>query len=146
MLALSLIGESSFSVLGRKYAGRFHPFALFGATIAGGFAVLTALAWWQGALPIPGLFARLGWDSVLALLWLGPVGTTASYIFWMTALERAPVASVAITLLVQPVFGALWGAIFLGETFSAAKGAGAAFILSGLLVQALPRRRPRSSP
>ena len=82
---------------------------------------------------------RITWTSGLALLWLGPFGTTLSYVFWMSALSKAPVASVALTLLVQPLFGALWGTLFLAEPFPLAKQLGGGLILAGLLLTAWQR-------
>ena len=46
LLLLSLVGESSFSVLGRGYAQRFAAFPLFGGTMVAGIFTLTAIALW----------------------------------------------------------------------------------------------------
>lgn len=139
LLILSLFGESSFSILGRAYARRVAPFALFGGTLVLGMFGLSLVALWKGVVPVPHFFERLSWSSGLALLWLGPLGTTLSYIYWMTALARAPVASVALTLLVQPVFGAMWGVVFLHEELTPAKLSGGALILAALLLATLWR-------
>ena len=88
---------------------------------------------------ISGLSA-LGWKSILALMWLGPLGTALSYLFWMLVMRRAPVASLALTLFVQPVFGSVWGYVFLGERLSQVQAAGAVLIIGAMLAQTLVER------
>jgi drug/metabolite transporter (DMT)-like permease len=133
LLLLSLMGEAAFSVLGRKLVGRrLSPPALFGATLATGVLLLSVIA-------LPGWgwpdVHHLSWRSALGLLWLGPLGTTFSYFLWMLALVRAPVASVAITLFIQPLMGAAWGYLFLGDRMSGYQLLGAALILAAVFGQ-----------
>ena len=57
-----------------------------------------------------------------------------------------PVKAITVTLLV-PIFGMLWGMIFLGEPLTAGRVAGCAIILAGcsliLGLVRLPLRQPQ---
>jgi drug/metabolite transporter (DMT)-like permease len=74
--------------------------------------------------------------SALALLWLGPLGTTAAYLFWIYVLARASVSSMTLTLFVQPVMGAFFGYLFLKEQLTALQLSGGALILAAAFGQA----------
>lgn len=134
LLLVSLVGEATFSVAGRKLIFEHAPVSIFGTALAVGVAFLT-LATPYFAEGLSGAFAGASWKSFLALLWLGPLGTTAAYLFWILALSEAPVASVALTLFIQPVFGALWGNIFLGERLGGIQISGAILILGAVFLQ-----------
>lgn len=82
----------------------------------------------------------------LALLGLAFVSTTVAFIFYYRLIaDVGPVKASTVTLLV-PVFGMLWGVLFLGEPLTAGRVAGCAIILSGcalvLGLARLPARLP----
>ena len=84
-----------------------------------------ALAWW-------------------ALAGLAIVSTTVAFIFYYRLIaDVGPVKAITVTLLV-PVFGMIWGVIFLGEPVTPGRLAGCAIILFGcaliLGLVPLPRR------
>ena len=90
-------------------------------------AAAPALAWW-------------------ALAGLAIVSTTVAFIFYYRLIaDIGPVKASTVTLLV-PVFGMIWGVIFLGEPLTAGRVAGCAIILSGcaliLGLVRLPVRHP----
>jgi drug/metabolite transporter (DMT)-like permease len=67
----------------------------------------------------------------LAVLGLALVSTTVAFIFYYRLIaDVGPVKAITVTLLV-PVFGMLWGVIFLGEPLTAGRIAGCAIILAG---------------
>ena len=72
--------------------------------------------------------APLVWAATLALA----VFSTAIAFIWYYRLiaDVGPVKSITVTLLV-PIFGMLWGAIFLGEHVTPGRIAGCAIILAG---------------
>ena len=70
---------------------------LFTAALAAGFLVLTVyVATSPAGLPRAWPGSPLAW---LALLWLGPLGTTFTYVYWTVALTRASVAAVSLTAM-----------------------------------------------
>jgi drug/metabolite transporter (DMT)-like permease len=67
----------------------------------------------------------------LAMLGLALVSTTVAFIFYYRLIaDVGPVKAITVTLLV-PVFGMVWGVIFLGEPLTPGRLAGCAVILSG---------------
>jgi drug/metabolite transporter (DMT)-like permease len=142
LILLSLAGEACYSIAGRKLLMRHPPKAIFGSALLIGVLGLTVVL----MIKEPGVFSRFtGWGPKvgLAILFLGPLGTSLTYIYWMFALNEASVASVALTLFVQPVFGSIWGAFFLNERLSLIQWAGAALIAAAVI---LAMRAPTYSP
>ena len=135
IILLSLSGEAAYSVIGRKLIGRYQPIPIFGTALLVGVIGLTIATTVMGGGFAVNSMSQLTWKSALALLWLGPFGTAASYIYWMMALVNAPVATVALTLFIQPVFGSLWGYSFLGEHLTLLQGFGGVLILLAVLGQ-----------
>lgn len=88
----------------------------------------------------------MAWLAVLAL---AVVSTTIAYILYYRLIaDVGPVKAITVTLLV-PIFGMLWGVLFLDEPLTPGRIAGCAIILAGcsliLGLVSLPRlRRPAS--
>jgi len=83
-----------------------------------------------------------------AMLGLAIVSTTVAFIFYYRLIaDVGPVKAITVTLLV-PVFGMIWGILFLGEPLTPGRIAGCAIILAGcaliLGLVRLPLRRPAS--
>ena len=92
-----------------------------------------------GAIPL------MAW---LAMLGLAIVSTTVAFIFYYRLIaDVGPVKAITVTLLV-PIFGMVWGVLFLGEPVTPGRLAGCAIILAGcsliLGLVRLPLRRPAS--
>lgn len=132
LMIMALWGESIFSVLGRLLTQRYEPVALYGTAIFIGALALILFGAFQGELPD---LSKGSVRSMGAVLYLGPIGTTLSYVFWMKLIRHAPVASLVITLFVQPVFGSLWGVLFLKEHFNLHQTIGALLILVAIVFQ-----------
>jgi drug/metabolite transporter (DMT)-like permease len=97
-----------------------------------GFSILSLVVYFAAGLPD---LSKLSGPGMLATLWLGPLGTTATYLYWMYALKEAPVATVALTLFVQPVVGSLLGTVLLGEKLTAIQALGGAIIVLAVFAQ-----------
>jgi drug/metabolite transporter (DMT)-like permease len=69
---------------------------------------------------------------VVAGLYLAIVITGLGYLVWNWALERVSAARAAIYLNVQPLVGALLGAVWLGELLTVFTVTGGALIVLGL--------------
>lgn len=134
LMLLSLVGESSYVVFGRILTKKHEPVSLFGTAILWGVLCLLIYGWGMGDLPDLTHFTA---KSALAILYLGPIGTTASYIFWMVLIKEAPVASLALTLFIQPVFGSLWGVLWRQESFDWIQRFGALMILAAIGYQSV---------
>ncbi len=135
LMTMALWGESIYSVIGKLLGRKYEAIPIFGTGITVGVTFLLIYGLFSHSIPNLTHFSSA--KSILAICWLGPIGTTLSYIIWMKLLRVTPVASVAITLFVQPVFGSLWGALFAGESFTLKQTCGAALILGGMLFQSV---------
>jgi drug/metabolite transporter (DMT)-like permease len=97
------------------------------------------------AFPAPALPAQ---NVLLAVLGLGILSTGIAYlIYFRLVTEVGPASALTVTFLI-PVFGVLWGVLFLGETVGWNTFAGAAVVLAGTALVAgvrLPRTMSRSA-
>ena len=98
--------------------------------------------------PVTRDFAAIPAMAWLAMLGLALVSTTVAFIFYYRLIaDVGPVKAITVTLLV-PIFGMLWGVVFLGEPLTAGRLAGCAIILAGcsliLGLVRLPYRRAAS--
>ena len=79
----------------------------------------------------------------LAVLGLALVSTTIAFILYYRLIaDVGPVKAITVTLLV-PVFGMLWGVLFLGEPLTAGRIAGCGIILAGCALILGLARLPR---
>jgi drug/metabolite transporter (DMT)-like permease len=99
---------------------------------AGSLVASVGLLAVPAALLLPPKMPSLGaWSSTIALAVLC---TGIAYILYFRLLERVgATGAVAVTYLI-PLFGMIWGGIFLGERLTFAMAAGSALILLGVSV------------
>ena len=117
---------------------------------AAGTLVMAAVAL-AGVVPFappPHPLASVPPMAWIAMLGLALVSTTVAFIFYYRLIaDVGPVKAITVTLLV-PVFGMIWGVVFLGEPVTAGRLAGCAIILAGcsliLGLVRFPVRRPAS--
>jgi drug/metabolite transporter (DMT)-like permease len=152
IMLISLLGEAYYSVGGSKLLdsrSKNSPFSVYALAIISGVVLLTiSVAIFTGEGPLALIqvaFHKMTWHSGLAIAWLGPLGTSASYLYWMYALKEAPVASIALTLFVQPVFGSFWGYLFLGERLTGSQAFGGVLIIMAVFAQTLGSIRRTSN-
>jgi drug/metabolite transporter (DMT)-like permease len=132
LILISLCGEAVFSVAGKKLVPKYRPGSIFGMALGLGVIFLTIYLIAQGELPNLGRLSKNEWG---AILWLGPIATAAGYLYWMWALQFVSVATLAITLFIQPVAGAIFGSYLLGERFSTEQWMGGLLILVSVFAQ-----------
>lgn len=122
--------------------------ATVGAPAATG-AVLVAA--WAGSLPLWALTGAtlptaLHLVAALSAGYLAVVCTGAAYIVWMYAVDRLPVAQVAIFLYLQPVFGAALSFWLAGRGPDAGFYLGAALVLGGVVLGEWGPTKERLAP
>lgn len=82
-------------------------------------------------------------DGLALALFLGVVPTAAAYLLFARGLKTLSAAETATLTLAEPLTATLLGVVVLSEQLNAPAAVGAALILSGLLVLAVPEvRRP----
>jgi len=95
-----------------------------GTQLVAGFLLIPLIPLWPPSAALTPLVAT----SILAL---GLVcGAIAYLLYFRLIADIGPTGALTVTYLI-PVFGVLWGAIFLGETVSASMLAGAGLVLLG---------------
>lgn len=98
-----------------------------GTQLAGGVLLLPLVA----ALPPPEPVTAIVAASVLIL---GLVcGAVAYLLYFRLIADIGPTRALTVTYLI-PIFGVLWGALFLGEALSIAMVAGAALVILGTIL------------
>lgn len=96
--------------------------------------------------PLDRDLSAVPWTAWLALLGLAIVSTTVAFIYYYRLIaDIGPVKASTVTLLV-PVFGMIWGVLFLGEPLTPGRVTGCAIILLGcsliLGILRVPGRQP----
>lgn len=142
-VALALVsgaGYATYTVLSKGLLDRGErPEGIMAAGF-GGAAVLLVPAL---------LVAGPGWlgaaDGVALALYLGAVPTALAYVLFARGLKRLSSGETTTIVLAEPLTAAALGVVALGEDPSVAAGVGAALVLAGLVVLALPERRRRTS-
>jgi O-acetylserine/cysteine efflux transporter len=84
--------------------------------------------------------------TVTALAFTVVFSTWVGFSIWSKLLASYPAGTAAPFALLVPVFGALSGYLFLGETFSAQRGVGAFMIFAGLAIILLPFEKLLARP
>jgi drug/metabolite transporter (DMT)-like permease len=131
--------------LARRLTATYAPLALFGTALFLGVMSLSLIcSVWAGAFFFPE-WHHFTWKSLVALLWLGPIGTAGAYLYFMFLLVELPVMSVTLFLFLQPLAGAVWGYVFLGDRLSVTQIFGGALILLAVFLPALGRLKNRSA-
>ncbi len=125
-------------------AGAFAVYAVIGRKAAetdllalNAGALLVGLV---GILPFAAREQRPAWDAVadrsdlLALVTLGALVTTGSYVCWSYGLRHLQVTEASVLSAGEPVFGLLFAWVLLREAISWQEGVGVAVIFGGCLL------------
>ena len=112
-------------------------------------SIMAALFTGGALLLAPALLVLpVGWlatpRGAVAALWLGTVPTALAYLLFGRGLRGVSAAEASTLTLAEPLTAAALGVLALGEAPAATSLAGAALLLTGLVV--LGVRRPRSRP
>ena len=138
VLVLAGVAYATYSLLGRRVLERHAPLGVTTRSLVWGAAALLPVAgaeWASGARPV--------WtaSAVAGTLYLAVVITALGYVAWNWALARVPAPRAAIFLNIQPIVGALLGAVLLGEPLTPFTILGGALVVTGLAVAFGPGAR-----
>jgi drug/metabolite transporter (DMT)-like permease len=111
LILAGLAFESAFTVLGTRLTRRYDPLTVLTVSLSG-----SCVLW----LPVIGLSLSSGvrppsTAASLGVLYLALVTSVGCYLVWFSVLRRAGAAFGALSLLAQPVVGALLGIVLLGD-------------------------------
>ncbi len=96
--------------------------------------------WLEGPELMMHSLSNMGYQSMLAILYLAAIATLFGYSSWAYLLKHYPVSEVAPLTLLVPVVGLITAWILLGETLTAWQGVGIVLVMAGLLVNSFGHR------
>lgn len=123
-----------------EYVGRIRP------TVLNFLQMATAAVLSVAGLAITGgfSFAASG-KSILAVLYLGVVSTTITYLLQTVSQKYVDETKSAIILSMEAVFGTVFSVIILHETITVRMILGSILILSAVLISEIPWRRAKQT-
>lgn len=96
---------------------------------------LMGLSGWAGEWEkIPTLLMDISWMGWMMVLYSALLSGLLGYTLWGMLLRRYPTNQVVTFSLLVPIFGIMWGMIFLDETLSANAFLGGILVLLGLVL------------
>ena len=137
LLVLSGVAYASYSLLGRTVLSETNAAAITTRSIIWGAVVMAPLAgleWAAGARP------SLTPSAIVGTLYLALVISAGAYLVWNWALARVEASRAAPFLTIQPVVGALLGAVVLGEPVTRFTAMGGGLVVLGLWMTVTGRR------
>ncbi len=138
-VVLASLAYATGSTFARRAQRDTPPLVLATGQVAWGLAMVLALGFVvDGGITLP---ATPG--AVLAVGWLGAVGTGFAYVVFFRLLAGWGPTRASLVTYLLPVVAVVLGVVVLGETVDATFAAGAALIVAGIWVV---NRRPGSPP
>ena len=118
-----------YSIWSRTYIQRYGALPYTVVAMAAGAVCLLFLAWTSGGL---GAVKRFGTPEWSAIAFLGVLGSAATFYLWSFALEHTTPTRVAISVTVNPIAAAAFGAVLLNEPIGWNFVIGFAAVISGI--------------
>jgi drug/metabolite transporter (DMT)-like permease len=133
LILAGLAFEAAFTVFGTRLTQRYDPLTVLTLSVSGSCLVwLPLMAGYamRGGLSMPSPQAGAG------VVYLGLVNTVVCYLVWFSVLRRAGAALGALSLLAQPLVGAVLGIVVLGDELTGSTLLGGACVLACLVLAA----------
>ena len=135
LVLLSVTGSAAFIVAQPSLLAGRDPAAVTAVQLgAGGMAALPLAIVFEGAPPAP-----VALEPVVAVLLLALTGTLLAFWLFAWAQARVPAALAGAFVNLEPLVGALTGAVVFQDAFGVAQVVGGVAILAGIALGALPR-------
>jgi probable blue pigment (indigoidine) exporter len=114
-------------VLSRKWQPTVGPLSFTAWQLTAGGVILLPIALLvEPRLPV------LSSINIAGLLWLGLIGSAASYWLWFRGIARLDPASVSMLVMMSPVSAVLLGWLWLGQSLTPIQAAGALIVLASV--------------
>jgi drug/metabolite transporter (DMT)-like permease len=131
LLALSVLCEASYAVIGKKLTENMPPKRIAALINAWGFILALPLGLWA-AWHFD--FSAVSMPIWLLLVFYGLAASAWTVWLWMTGLKKIPASQAGVFTVVLPISAALTGVIFLGEKVSLVQAVAFAIALLGVLI------------
>jgi drug/metabolite transporter (DMT)-like permease len=131
IVLLGAIALALFTVMGKRFAGRYDGLTVNTIAYVGGGLLLTPFAWWEGA--------RFSFRSVSPQAWWGlfymaAFSSVIAYMIFYYALKHASASRVSVFSYLQPLLATLMAIPILREQVSGTLLIGGSLALAGVYV------------
>ncbi len=113
----------------KKRGGKLAPFALSAASQLSAAVLLMPIAFYTGSIP-----EQISASWLVPLLVLSLVCSALAYVLYYGLVKSVGPAKALMVTFLMPVFGMIWGAVFLGETISVAMVVGACLVVGAIFL------------
>ena len=137
LMLTSVLLWSASSVIIRRISGKYDPMQV--AMLGMVFALPFTGAW--AAIELRSAAFSLPAESLLAVLFMGLVGTAAAHTFWNTSLSLMDASFCSMFYPMQPLVSSILGVLILGETITPSFLLGAAVICTGIVAAVLSGKK-----
>lgn len=141
LMLLSVFLWSSTSIIIRRLAGTYDPMQV--AMVAMLFALPFTGAW--AAVELQSRACTLSLSSVLAVLYMGLVGTAAAHSLWNYSLSKMDASFCSMFYPLQPLVSSILGVLILHERITANFLIGGAVICCGIVAAVRARSKTASA-
>ncbi|HEU4480783.1 MAG TPA: DMT family transporter [Actinomycetota bacterium] len=118
-------------VFSRRFvSGRAEPLSLSAAQISIGALIMIPVTAVDMTLDKP----VIALDSMIATVALGALGTGVAFVLFYRLIADVGATSASMAIYLLPVFGVIFGRIFLGESIGANALAGAVLVIGGIAI------------
>jgi drug/metabolite transporter (DMT)-like permease len=131
LMAAAAFTMALYSIWSRPLAQRYGTIVYTALAMTFGGIALVVVAWASGGLATTAIFDSYQWS---AMAFLGVFGGAVTFLLWSYALERTTPTRVAISVAVNPIVSAVFGAHVLGEPITANVIAGLVLVAIGIAV------------
>ncbi len=130
ILLVAAVSWGLYTVLCKRWTATYSSLVV--TTYAALFGLLftsPVMVWELATTPVNWSF---GWGTWAGILYLGVISTAGAFYFWNKGFELMNAGSAAGFFFIQPIVGAFFGWLLLGEHLSFGFFVGACFILIGV--------------
>lgn len=130
---LAALGLALYTVLGKRVVEEFSAVRVsLLSNVAAAVLVLPVALWQIRALAHAGRLGAIGLEGWGGVIYLGVLGSAASYILYFWALRYMTPAGLGAVSYLQPVGAILLGLVFLGEPITRRVAVGGLLIIAGV--------------
>lgn len=143
ILLIAVAGEAIYSVVARRLTKKHSEASIFGTAMLVGVLLLSLVVLPRYGLPN---FGHLTLKQCFAIAWIGIMGTTVPYLYWLYALNlNLSLGAVVLTLFLQPLIGTAAAVLFFGEKLTTHQLMGGVIILLAVGLQIFAENKPKNN-
>ena len=123
-----LLIESSHQLFIQKNAAKTNKLVLIGWSLVFSSIIMMPMSYFYLPTKLPSL------EATLAVIWLGAISTGFAFLGWVRLIEKIGAVKTSTVAYFLPIFGIIWGNIFLDEIISTTIVVGCLVILVGIFL------------